>query len=139
MGKKASTSEAREMIPINMPPPGWHQQNIVTVTWFTTSPLAAGGYKSAGISVTCTLTGPAPSNASVSQPATELSDSEWEVDFGFIRATGNYTFKAEGSDESSCSVGINLRQLPPPPKPPSAGRKRSAMGSRGRSKKKKKR
>jgi hypothetical protein len=103
MTEKEKSVQTIHRIPMNMPPPGWKPDHVLTINWHSSDPVAAGGYKSANTNVTCTLAGP---NGNSTKPANQTSTS-WDVDFG-VQPGGHYLLTARGSDNSSFSVSINV-------------------------------
>lgn len=101
MAKKMNSPEPTRKVPMNLPPPGHHQKEIVTIDWDQANPLRAGGSCSAGITVACTLTGP----VNATQAATLVGNTDWTVDFGTV-PPGTYVLTATGSDTSTFTVSI---------------------------------
>jgi hypothetical protein len=103
--KPSKPAPAIHSIPINMPPPGWKQHTVVTITWDTSYPVAAGGYNSANVRVTCILTGP---NVNMPMTAVQTTATDWNVNFGVV-PPGHYNLQARGSDGSSFQVAIEVQ------------------------------
>jgi hypothetical protein len=74
------------------------------ITWYQLEPFYVEGTKNPGTTVNCVLSGP----INASMPAEIDGDTLWSANFAQILPPGTYDFEAEGSDDSSCGVSINV-------------------------------